>query len=171
MSNVRSQGGSNKEALEVTSRYMPSPAIQIRRVRESGPPLFSAIVSSIFVEDWTRVMSQNFRALSIPKSLKVKISCMFLRGEPAAWFERAVQPRMYRWNKFISSLERTFGSFGAEWERRMVKEFGNNTDDYSKGAFARYEGVGPSNALGRDAGDDSSDDDDEEEDPEEDPEE
>ena len=37
---------------------------------------------------------------------------MFLREEPAAWFERAAQPRMYRWNKFRSSLERNFGSFG-----------------------------------------------------------
>ena len=74
-------------------------------------------------------MSQNFKVLSIPKSLKVKIACMFLRGEPTAWYERTVQPRMYRWNKFRSSLERSFGSFYAEWEIRMVKEFGNSTDD------------------------------------------
>ena len=112
-------------------------------------------------------MSQNFRALSVPKSLKVKITCMFWRGEPAAWFDRAVQPRMYRWNKFRSLLERNFGSFGAEWERRMVKEFGNNIDDSSEGGFGRCEGATPSNAPGRDAGDDSSDDGDDKEDPEE----
>ena len=116
---MRSQSGSNREAPEVTSHYVPSPndiAIQIRRVRESDPPLFSTTIDSIFVEDWTRVMSQNFKALS-PKSLKVKIVCMFLRGELAVWFERPAQHRMYRWNKFRSSLERNFGSFGANWER------------------------------------------------------
>ena len=75
-------------------------AVYIRRVRESAPPLFSATVGSIFVEDWTRVMSQNFRTVFVPKSLKVKIAYMFLRGEPVEWFERAVQPRMYRWKKF-----------------------------------------------------------------------
>ena len=39
MSNVRSQGGSNREAPEVISRYVPSRddiAIQIKRVRESS---------------------------------------------------------------------------------------------------------------------------------------
>ena len=75
MLNVISQGGSNRKAPEVTSCYVPSPddiAIQIRRVRESAPPLFSATVDSIFVEGWTRVMSQSFKALSIPKSLKKK---------------------------------------------------------------------------------------------------
>ena len=44
MSNVGSQGGSNKEALEVTSRYVPSPddiTIQIKRVKESALPLFN----------------------------------------------------------------------------------------------------------------------------------
>ena len=43
MLNERSQGGSNSEAPEVTNRYVSSPydiAIQIRRVRESDPPLF-----------------------------------------------------------------------------------------------------------------------------------
>ena len=117
MSNVRNQGGSNKEALEITSRYVPSPdniVIQIRQVRESAPPLFSTTISSIFMEDWTKVMSQNFKALSVPKGLKVKIACMFLRGEPIAWFEHSAQPRMYRWNKFRTSLERNFGSFGAD---------------------------------------------------------
>ena len=117
MSNVRSQDGSNRKAPEVTSRYVPSLddiAIQIRQVKESAPPLFLATVGSIFVEDWTRVMLQNFKALSVPKSLKVKIACMFLREEPVAWFERATQPRMDRWNKFRSSLERNFGSFGAD---------------------------------------------------------
>ena len=73
-------------------RYVPSPddiAMHIRRVRESAPLLFSAKVGSIFVECWTRVMSQNYKALSIPKSLKVKIAYMFFKGEPVVWFERA----------------------------------------------------------------------------------
>ena len=81
--------------LGVTIRYVPSPddiVIQIRRVRESASPLFSATVGSIFVEDWTRVMSQNFKAFSVPKSLKVKIAYLFLREEPIAWFKRAAQP-------------------------------------------------------------------------------
>ena len=107
-------------------------------------------------------MSQNFKALSVPKSLKVKIACMFLRGEPVVWFERVIQPRMYRWNKFRSSLERNFRSFGADWERRMVKEFENSTDDSSEGGLGQYEGAGPLNALDKDAKDDSSDDDDDE---------
>ena len=97
------RGVSDSEAPEVSSRYVPSPvdiAIHIRRVRESAPSLFSATVSSIFVEDWTRVMPQNFKAFFVPKSLKIKIACMFLRGEPTTWFECAAQPRMYRWNKF-----------------------------------------------------------------------
>ena len=89
-------------------------AVHIRWMRQSALPLFLATISSIFVEDWTRVMSQNFRALSIPKNLKVTIACMFLRGEPVVWFERAVQPHLYRWNKFRFSLERNFGSFGAD---------------------------------------------------------
>ena len=96
---------------------------------------------------------------------------MFLRGEPAAWFEHAVQSLMYMWNKFRSSLERNFGSFGEDWERRIVKDFGNSTDDSSEGGFGRCKGGGPSNALGRDARDDRSDDSDDEEDLEEDPEE
>ena len=49
----------------------------------------------------------------------------------------------------------------------MVKEFGNNTDDSTKGGFGRFEGVGPSNTLDRDARRDSSNDGDDEEDPEE----
>ena len=84
------------------------------------------------------------------------------------WFERAAQPRMYRWNKFRSSLERNFGSLGADWERRMVKEFGNNTDDSSEGGLGRCEDAGPSSAPGRDAGDSGSDNSDPEEDPKED---
>ena len=68
-------------------------------------------------------------------------------------------------------MERNFGSLGADWERRMVKEFGNSTDDSSKGGLGWCEGAGPSNALGRDAGDNSSDSSDDKEDPEEDPEE
>ena len=115
-------------------------------------------------------MSQNFRALFVPKSLKVKIAYIFLRGEPAAWVKRAIQPHMYRLNKFRSSLKRNFGSFGVEWERRMVKEFGNNIDDSSEGGLGWYEGAGPSNAPGKDVGDDSSEYGDDEEDPEEDPE-
>ena len=106
MSNLESHGGSNREAPEVSSRYVASLddiVVYIRRVRKSVPSLFSA-VGSIFVEDWTIVMSQNLRALYIPKNLKVIIACVFLRGEPAAWFERAVQPLIYRWNKFRSSL-------------------------------------------------------------------
>ena len=54
MSNDKSQGGSNKEALEVSSHYVPSLddiAMHIRRVRESASPLFSAIVGSIFVRN------------------------------------------------------------------------------------------------------------------------
>ena len=131
-------------------------------MRESVPPLFSATIHSIFVEDWTRVMSQNFRALSIPKNLKVTIACMFLRGEPATWFEHAVRPHLYRWNKFRSSLERNFGSFGADWERRIIKEFRNCTDDSNDASLGREEGASPSNVPGRDAGDDSDDGDDEE---------
>ena len=84
MLNVRSQGGSNREAPEVTNRYVPSPndiAIHIRRVRESALPLFLATVGFIFVESWTRVMSQNFKALFVSKSLKKKKPGLFLRGE------------------------------------------------------------------------------------------
>ena len=47
-------------------------------------------------------------------------------------------------------------------------KFRNSTDDSSEGGLGRYEGAGPSNALGSDARDDSSDDSDEEEDLEED---
>ena len=64
----------------------------IRRVRESAPPLFTTVVGSIFVEDWTRIMSQTLKMLSVPKSLKVRIACLFLTGEPTVWFERAAQP-------------------------------------------------------------------------------
>ena len=80
MSEVRSPDGSNRKTLEVSSRYIPSlddMAMHIRRVKESAPLLFSAIVGSIFVEDWTEVTPQNFKALSIPRSLKVKIAYMF----------------------------------------------------------------------------------------------
>ena len=52
----------------------------------------------------------------------------------------------------------------------MIMAFGNSIEDSSEGGFCRYEGVGPSNAPGRDAGDnsdDSSDDGDDEEDHEE----
>ena len=113
-------------------------------------------------------MSLNLKVFSVPKSLKVRIACLFLRVGLAAWFERVAQPRMYRWNKFRSSLERNFGSFGADWESRMVKEFGNSTEDSSEGGLGRCEGAGPSSAPGRDTGDSSSDSSDPEEDPEED---
>ena len=83
------------------------------------------------------------------------------------WFEHATQPPMYMWNKFRSSLERNFGSFGADWERQMVKEFGNSIDNSNEGAIGRCESACPSNAPGRDAGGDGSDSDDDEEDPEE----
>ena len=101
-------------------------------------------------------MSQNFKALSIPKSLKVKIACMFLKGELAVWFKRIAQPHMYRWNKFRSSLERNFGSLRADWEREMVKEFGNSTDDSSESGLGRCESASPSNAPSRDAGGDGT---------------
>ena len=42
---------------------------------------------------------------------------------------------MYMLNKFKSLLERNFGSVSADWERRMIKEFGNNTDDSSEGGL------------------------------------
>ena len=99
MSNDAGQDGSNSEVPEVSSCYVPSLddiAVHIRQVKEFAPPLFSATVSSIFVEDWTRIISQSLKMLSVPKSLKVRITCLFLRGEPAVWFERAAQPRMYR---------------------------------------------------------------------------
>ena len=171
MSNDVSQGDSNSEVPEVSSRYVPTLddlAVHIKGVRESAPPLFSATVGSIFVKDWTRVMSLNLKFLFVPKSLKVKVACLFLRRKPAAWFERVAQPRMYRWNKFQSFLEKNFRSFGANWDSRMVKKFGNNTEDSSKGGLGRCEGTGPSNAPGRDTRDSSSDSSDPKKDPEED---
>ena len=66
-------------------------------------------------------MFQCLKALSVPKNLKVIIACMFLRGEFAAWFEHAVQSRIYRWNKFKFSLEGNFRSFGADLERKWLK--------------------------------------------------
>ena len=117
MSNNGSHGGSNSEVPKVSSHYVPSLddiTVHIRRVKESAPPLFLATVGSIFMENWTRVMSQNLKVLSVPRSLKVRIACLFLKGEPDVWFKRVTQPRMYRWNKFRSSLERNFGSLGAD---------------------------------------------------------
>ena len=102
-------------------------------------------------------MSLNLKVLFVPKSLKVRIACLFLRGEPAAWFEHVAQPQMYRWNKFRSSLEMNFRSFGTDWESRMVKEFGNSTEDSSKGGLGRCEGAGPSSTPCRDTVDSSSD--------------
>ena len=71
---------------------------------------------------------------------------------------------MYRWNKFRSSLEINFRSLGADWERMMVKEFGNSTDDSSEGGLGRCEDAGPSSAQGRDARDNGIDSNDPEED-------
>ena len=59
MSEVRSHDGLNKGTLKVSGHYVQSPddiAMYVRRVRELAPPLFLAIVGSIFVEDWIRVM-------------------------------------------------------------------------------------------------------------------
>ena len=70
MSEVRSHDGSNRETLEVSGRYVKSSgdiAMYVRRVRESAPPLFLAIVGSIFVEDWIIVTSQNFKDPPYPK--------------------------------------------------------------------------------------------------------
>ena len=63
---------------------------------------------------------------------------------------------------------------GADWEWRMVKEFGNSTDDSSDVSFGHDEGAGPSNVPVRNARNDySSDngdnDDDYKEEPKEDP--
>ena len=113
-------------------------------------------------------MFLNLKVFAVPKSLKVRVACLFLKGEPTAWFERVAQHRMYRWNKFRSSLERNFGSFDADWESRMVKEFENSIEDSSEGGLGRCEGAGPSSAPGRDTGDSSSDSSDPKEDPEED---
>ena len=154
MSDLGHLSGSNEEVPEVNNSCEISTnniAVHIKQMRESAPPLFLATIGYIDVEDWTRVMSQNFRDLSMPKNLKVNIACIFLRGEPATWFQGAAQPHIYRWNKFRSSLERYFGSFGADWERRMIKEFGNCSDDSSDGGFGRDEGIGPFNIPGRDA--------------------
>ena len=177
MSDLRSQSGSNREAPEVNSRNEVSPndiAVHIRQMREFTPPLLLATIGSIFMEDWTRVMSQSFRALFIPKNLKVTIACIFLRREPIAWFERAVQAYLYRLNKFRSLLKRNFGSLGMDCERIMIKEFENCTDDSSDGGFRRYEGASPSDVPSSDVEDDNSDDNDgsddgdDEEDPKED---
>ena len=108
MSKVRSQDGLNRGTLEVNGRYMQSPydlAIYVRRVRESALHLFSAVVGSIFAEDWTRVTSKNYKVLSIPKSLKVGVACVYLWGESAVWIERVAQFCVYRWNKFRSLLK------------------------------------------------------------------
>ena len=60
MSEERSQSGSNSEIPEVSSLFAPYSddiAGCIKRVRESAPPLFIVVAGSIFVEDWTRIMS------------------------------------------------------------------------------------------------------------------
>ena len=141
--------------------------------------MFSSDIDSISVEQWTIVMSQSFRALFIPKSFRVAIACMFLRGGPTACFDAVAQPRLYRWNKFKSPLERTFRGFSAPWERRMVNEFGNCTDDSNDDDFGCEEGTSPASVPDRKAGDDDDDDyncgsddsnGDDDEDPNEDPE-
>ena len=109
-------------------------------------------------------MSLNLKVLSVPKSLRVRVACLFLKGEPAIWFELVAQPWMYQWNKFRFSLERNFGSFGADYESMMVKVFGNNTEDSSEGGLGRCEEAGPSSAPSRDTGDSGSDSSDPEED-------
>ena len=76
--------GRKLETFEVSGRYVQSPddiAMYVRRVRESAPPLILAIVGSIFLEDWIRVMLQNFETPPYPRvkkiKLKKKIACMF----------------------------------------------------------------------------------------------
>ena len=103
-------------------------------------------------------MSQNFRALFIPKSLRVTIACIFFRGIHAIWFETATQTHLYGWNKFRSSLERNFGSFDVAWEKRMVKEFRNCIDIFSDGSSGSKECASPSNVLDREARDNDDDD-------------
>ena len=63
------------------------------------------------------------------------ITCMFLRGGPAVWFETIAKPQLYKWNNFRSALERTFGGFGALWESRMENKFENCTNDSSDGSL------------------------------------
>ena len=64
-------------------------------------------------------------------------------------------------------MERNFGSFGADWESRMINEFGN-IEDSSEGGLGHCEDAGPLSVPGRDTGDSGSDSSDPEEDPEED---
>ena len=111
MMDLGHQSGSNEGASKVNSRQEASlddTTTHIKRVRDSKMRLFTAEYESIGVEDWTGVMSQNFRALSMLKNLKVKIACMFLRGAPTIWFEAARLPHLYIWNKCRSSIERNF---------------------------------------------------------------
>ena len=112
---------------------------------KSNPPVFTNDIYSMSAEQWTIVMSHNFIALFISRSLILAIVCMFLRGGPAVWFETIVEPQLYRWNKFRYALERTFGDLGAPWESRIVNEFGNSTDDSSDGGFGRKEEACPAN--------------------------
>ena len=54
MSDLGSQNGSNREALEVNSHYEVSPddiAVHIWQMRKPASPLFLATIGSIFVED------------------------------------------------------------------------------------------------------------------------
>ena len=160
MSNLGHQSGSNGEDSEVNSFHEISPneiAIYIRRMREYNKPVFSDSIDSMSVEEWTVVMSQNFRALFIPNSLRVAIACLFFRGTPTVWIKTVAQHHLFRWNKFRSSLERNFGSFGTPWERRMVNEFRNCTDDSSDGGFGREEGACPFNVPDRETRDDDDD--------------
>ena len=68
MPDLGRQNGSNGDNPKANSCHEISPdeiTIYIRRMRESNSPLFSASIDSMVVEDWTRVMSQKFRALFI----------------------------------------------------------------------------------------------------------
>ena len=146
MFDVRSQGGSNRETLEVSGFHVQSLddiAMYVKWVTESAPPLFLAIVGLIFVGDWTEVMSHNYKFLSIPNSLRVEIAYMFMMGEPALWVEHVGQLRMYRWNKFRSLLERSFRSLGADWDRRMINQFWNSTDDLVRVVLADVRAQAP----------------------------
>ena len=62
---------------------------------------------------------------------------MFLRGRPSEWFDDVAKPCMYRWNKFRWGLESKFMGYIGPWEKRMINEFENCTDDDSDDKFGR----------------------------------
>ena len=81
---------------------------------------------------------------------------------------------MYRWNKFRWGLESKFMGYVGPWEKWMINEFGNCTDDDSDGEFGSKESANQTKNLDMNAsnnegcvGEDDSNDD-SEEDPEED---